>query len=203
MWLFEQLEFLLERGALSLRGKARTEGAARSDAEKLEAQARALLKANGAGALASRVRVEWNPRMRTAAGRADFYHNLISLNPRLREHGEAEIDRTLRHELAHLLAHARAGRRRISPHGREWREACRDLGIGDEQRCHSLPFPTSRRARRYIYRCPNCAVDFPRVRRIRRAVACLACCRRHNRGAYDKRYQLRLVRAAGSANSSP
>jgi len=139
-----------------------------------------------------------NPRLRTAAGRADFRSKLVSLNPRLREHGEAEIDRTLRHELAHLVAHLRAGRRRISPHGPEWRQACCDLGIGDERRCHTLPFPTRPRARRYLYRCPKCAADFPRVRRMKRAVACLACCRRHNRGAYDKQFQLRLVRASPS-----
>jgi ribosomal protein L37AE/L43A len=50
-----------------------------------------------------------------------------------------------------------------------------------------------RRARPFLYRCPSCGRDFPRVRRIRRGLACLACCRRHNRGRYDKRFQLRLV----------
>jgi predicted SprT family Zn-dependent metalloprotease len=132
--------------------------------------------------------------MRSAAGRADFRRNLVSLNPHLRAHGEAEVDRTLRHELAHLLAHARAGRRRISPHGPEWRQACSDLGIAGESRCHTLPFPTQTRARRFLYRCPSCKTEIPRVRRIRRSVACLACCRRHNRGQYDEQFRLRLVR---------
>ncbi len=161
----------------------------------LQTQARDLLHSLGLTTLAPRVRVEWNPRMRTAAGRADFHRGLISLNPRLRDYGAEEIDRTLRHELAHLVAHARAGRRRISPHGPEWRRACRDLGIGDEQRCHTLPFPAQTRARRFLYRCPKCGLEIPRVRRIRRSVACLACCRRFNRGAYDRRYRLELVRA--------
>ncbi len=160
---------------------------------KLEATARALLCSSDAITLAPLIRVEWNRRMRTAAGRADFHRNLISLNPRLREHGDAEIDRTLRHELAHLLAHARAGRRRINAHGAEWRQACCDLGIGGEARCHTLPFPTQRRRRRFLYRCPKCAQDFPRVRRIRRAVACLACCRAHNRGRFARQFQLALV----------
>ena len=165
----------------------------------LEEEARKLLRSINATALLPLLRVEWNPRLRTAAGRADYRSKLVSLNPRLREHGEAEIDRTLRHELAHLVAHLRAGRHRISPHGPEWRQACYDLGIGDERRCHTLPFPTRTRARRYLYRCPRCAADFPRVRRMKRAVACLACCRRHNRGAYDKRFQLRLVRSLPGA----
>ncbi|MEP6955210.1 MAG: SprT-like domain-containing protein [Chthoniobacterales bacterium] len=160
----------------------------------LEQIARELLISAGAPSLAQLLRVEWHPRLRTAAGRAAFHQALVSLNPRLQEHGLAEIDRTLRHELAHLLAHERAGRRRISPHGPEWRQACRDLGIADEQRCHTLPFPATRRARRLLYRCPHCAAEFPRVRRIRRAVACLACCRRHNRGKFSKQFQLQLVR---------
>jgi len=148
----------------------------------LQLKARELLRSLGAIRGAHLVRVEWNSRLQTAAGRADFREKLISLNPRLCDYGEPEIDRTLRHELAHLLAQFRAGRRRVSPHGPEWRNACRDLGIGDEVRCHNLPFPISERARRFIYKCPNCAREFPRVRRIRRAVACLACCRVHNAG---------------------
>ena len=118
----------------------------------------------------------------------------VLLNRRLGAHGEAEIDRTLRHELAHLLAQFRAGRRRIAPHGMEWRRACTDLGIGGEARCHNLPFPLRRQRRRYLYACPHCQRDFPRIRPLRRTSACLACCRAFNRGRYDRRFKLRLVR---------
>lgn len=162
-------------------------------AVKLTAEARALFVAAGGGNVAARVRVEWNGRMRSAAGRADVGRWLITLNPRLREHGAEEIDRTLRHELAHLLARWRMGRRRIAPHGREWRQACADLGIAGEARCHTLSLPTRRMRRRFIYRCGKCGGEFPRVRKVRRAVACLACCRRFNRGAYDERFRLRLM----------
>ncbi len=126
-------------------------------------------------------------------GRADYSCKLISLNPRLCDHGATEIDRTLRHEIAHLLAHFRAGHRRILPHGIEWQQACRDLGVADEERCHNLPFPVCERVRRYLYKCPNCQCEFPRVRRARRAVACLECCRAHNGGEFDARFRLRLV----------
>lgn len=160
--------------------------------ELLEAEARRLLQSVGVSPV---VRVIWNSRLRSAAGRATYRQRLVSLNPRLREHGAAEIDRTLRHELAHLVAHERAGRRRIAPHGPEWRRACRDLGIADELRCHSLPFPRQTRARPFLYRCPRCAREFPRTRKIRRSVACLACCREYNRGQYDKLFRLRLVQA--------
>ena len=113
--------------------------------------ARELLRSLGAKRIATEIRVEWNSRLKTAAGRADHRQKLISLNPRLVEH-PAEIDRTLRHELAHILAQFRAGRRRISPHGSEWQRACRDLGIAGEKRCHTLPFPAKRYAPRFIYR---------------------------------------------------
>jgi SprT protein len=159
----------------------------------LEDKVREILSAAGAARLAALVRVEWNSRLRTCAGRADFHEKLVSLNPRLSEHGAGEIDRTLRHELAHLLAQFRAGRRRIRPHGHEWRDACRDLAIGDERRCHNLPFPTQERTRRFLYRCPNCQQDFPRVRRIKRAIACRACCRKHSRGEFDPRFRLSLI----------
>jgi predicted SprT family Zn-dependent metalloprotease len=217
----------------------------------LESTARELLRQLGANKLARGIRVEWNPRLKTCAGRADFREKLISLNPLLSDHGPVhadnlfavpqlecnkhssitsvppvpgtanilecnvhstsaihsgsalqgsdqpepvcgEVDRTLRHELAHLLAQFRVGRRRIAPHGIEWRQACRDLGIAYEARCHNLPFASKTCAPRYVYRCPNCKETFPRVRRIRRAIACLACCRKHNSGDFDPRFRLKL-----------
>jgi len=173
----------IEAVALQLRGR---DGA-------LETKARELLRSLGAKRIATELRVEWNPRLQTAAGRADYRQKIISLNPRLVKHAE-EIDRTLRHELAHILAQFRAGRRRISPHGPEWQQACCDLGIAGEKRCHTLPFPAKRCAPRFIYRCPNCRRDFPRVRKIKRTVACLACCRAHSRGEFDVRFRLKLLK---------
>jgi SprT protein len=162
----------------------------------LEEKARELLRTNGAAQIATKIRVEWNARLKTCAGRADYRSKLIYLNAQLVHH-PGEIDRTLRHELGHILAQFRAGRRRILPHGIEWRQACCDLGIGDEKRCHNLPFPVSERTRRYLYKCSGCQRDFPRVRRIKRAVACLTCCRAHNGGEFDARFRLRLINCSG------
>ncbi|MDB6080069.1 MAG: family peptidase, partial [Akkermansiaceae bacterium] len=77
--------------------------------------------------LARRVRVSWNARMQTTAGRAWWPDRLIELNPKLKEQAPEEMWRTLRHELAHLVAYERAGRRRIEPHGLEWKAACAEL----------------------------------------------------------------------------
>ena len=201
---FEQLELAFDgcsRSALSGRPVLRQHGDSAIAGPRLrlagqdvalELKARELLRTNGAGRIASNIRVEWNPRLKSCAGRADYHRKLISLNPQLHEHGLAEIDRTLRHELAHLLAQFRAGRRRIFPHGSEWRAACVDLEIGDEKRCHFLPFPITKQVRRFLYKCPNCQRDFARVRRIRRAIACLSCCRSYNGGEFDPRFRLRL-----------
>ncbi len=51
----------------------------------LEQQARELLRANGAGRISNNIRVEWNPRLKSCAGRADYREKVISLNPELLE----------------------------------------------------------------------------------------------------------------------
>jgi SprT protein len=180
---FNQLEFCFQRA----------EATAAPSPVEVRARAVVLLRALGELKLAARLRVEWNARMRTAVGRAESGRALITLNPMLKKFGPEEIDRTLRHELAHLLAQSRAGRRRILPHGQEWRRACHDLGIAGERACHKLPLPSRQLARRYVYRCRNCQREFPRVRRIRRAIACLACCGKLSAGHYDERFRLELV----------
>ena len=189
---FSQLEFSFQTVAASLWDASRFAQRSGYKTSDLEEEARQLLYSLGAKRIATELRVEWNSRLQTAAGRADYRQKLISLNPRLVEHSE-EVDRTLRHELAHILAQFRAGRRRISPHGPEWQQACRDLGIADEKRCHTLPFPAKRYAPRFIYRCPSCRRDFPRVRKLKRTVACLACCRAHNGGEFHVRFRLKLL----------
>jgi len=188
---FRQLEFFFDAPVIS----------PLPSAPELQDRVRSLLDGLDAGILTDHVRVEWNERMRTTVGRADFRRCLISLNPALQEFGPAEIDRTLRHELAHLLAHFRFGKRRIQSHGREWRNACCELGIGGERAGHSLPLVGRSLSRRFIYYCRNCRGHFPRVRRIRRATACLACCRKFSGGNYDERFRLRLVKSSSSGKS--
>lgn len=182
---FSQLEFCFDAPVIS----------PFPSADELKNQAASLLRSANAEILATRVSVEWNARMRTTVGRADFRRCLISLNPGLERFGVCEIDRTLRHELAHLLAHFRfRSSRRLLPHGNEWRKACCDLGIAGERAGHSLPLAGRLMRRRFTYYCKNCRGRFARVRRIRRATACLACCRKFSGGKYDERFRLQLVK---------
>jgi len=141
--------------------------------------------------LGERVQVFWNTRMRSTAGRAFYLESKIELNPLLKQVPGMEVQGTLLHELAHLIAHARAGKRRIAPHGVEWRQACTDLGIPNAAVTHELPLPSRRMARKWHYSCPHCDEVITRARRMkRRWVACYSCCRKHSGGKYDKRFQL-------------
>lgn len=166
----------------------------------LTRQATSLITNVGLPKVARKVSVHWNPRMRTAAGRA-FYESLrVELNPELLKLPEidvdAEVDRTLRHELAHLVAYHRVGRRKIAAHGKEWQQACVDLGIPDESRCHTLPFEPRRVKKKLAYQCPACDSTIYRVRRFQHAVACYDCCQQHAGGRYDDRFRLKAKRLA-------
>jgi SprT protein len=166
-----------------------------ADIRALVQEARDQLKALGCPQLADRLEIRWNARMRSTAGTAYAGRALITLNPRLLEFGMAEVTRTLRHELAHLLAHHRAGRHRIAAHGAEWQKACVELGLPGEKRCHDLPLPRRKLERRHVYRCPHCKLEVPRVKPLRRKSACLACCRAHAGGRYDERFRLVKLQA--------
>lgn len=140
--------------------------------------------------LGNRVVVTWNRRLRTAAGWARPTQWRIELNPKLSAFGEQEVWRTLRHELAHLVAQERVGRRRIQAHGREWRAACAELGIPGEKACHQLPFPKAKMRRNYLYVCPSCGLSVERVRKVRVATSCLACCRKYGDGRYNSKFRM-------------
>lgn len=156
--------------------------------DELEGECRQLLLKLGIKTATELINVNWNPRLRSTAGYAAYPSWRIELNPRLIGF-EGQVDRTLKHELAHLVAYHRAGRRRIEPHGNEWRQACVDLGIPGEPAHHRLPFPRAKMQRNHAYQCPVCGVVVGRVRPFKRATACLACCRKHSGGAFDPRFK--------------
>jgi predicted SprT family Zn-dependent metalloprotease len=175
-----------------------------ADDAALQNHARMLLLPLGLHDAAGKLSVVWNARLRSTAGYARWPAWSVELNPRLREF-DGQTERTLKHELAHLIAYERAGRRRIEPHGAQWLQACADLGIPDETARHTLPLPRAQQTRRFTYACPVCAKEIGRVRKFGRPTACLTCCRTHNRGRYDQRFRLVLKSPAdqtGSPSSS-
>ena len=82
--------------------------------------------------LASDVNVFWNLRLTSTAGLAYHDSARIDLNSSLKRFYPEEPERTLMHELAHLIANYRASGSRIQPHGVEWQKACSELGIPGE-----------------------------------------------------------------------
>jgi predicted SprT family Zn-dependent metalloprotease len=138
------------------------------------------------------IQVRWNSRMTTTAGYARFPAFVIDLNPYLKKY-EEEVERTLKHELAHLLALARYGVK-IEAHGAEWKYYCARLGISDETVRHRLQLGERRQVeKKYTYRCMNCKVEVKRVRKFKRYTACLSCCQKYNGGKYSSLYQFQLV----------
>lgn len=139
----------------------------------------------------------WNNKFRTTAGWVlRNGRRRIHLNPILKE-GEfrKHLMCTLKHELAHVLAYHRAGRRQIQVHGLEWKKACRDFGIPKEKPRHDLAFRGINVKRKFFYYCPNCGEMVGRVKPFKKPHACIACCIKTNKKAkYDRRFQLRLVR---------
>ena len=168
-----------------------SDGAGSRDPQ-LEAECREVLAVLGMSALGHKLRVIWNSRLRSSAGFASFPAWRIELNPRLQEF-EGQVERTLKHELAHLVAFQRAGHTRIEPHGDEWRKACEDVGIPDERAHHHLPLPRNQVKRNFVYVCVSCALVVRRVRKFRRYSACRSCCSKHGDGSYDERFRFEQV----------
>ncbi len=166
-----------------------------TEAEDLTLLCQQLLQQLEMPGMAKIVRVRWNPRMRSTAGYASYPSWRIELNPKLRDF-EGQTERTLKHELAHLVAYHRAGRRRIEPHGPEWRRACADLGIPDESARHTLPLPQRKMSRKYTYACAHCGLIVHRVRKFARGTACRKCCDTYNRGQFDAKYRFVQVEQA-------
>lgn len=165
----------------------------RGELEEMLKGALLQLEKHAGAELAKRVTVIWNHRMRSAAGRAAWPDARVELNPRLLSISLAEVRRTLMHELAHLLAFHRAGRRKIAPHGREWQRACADLGIPGEGATHLLPLPAIKQRKRWRYQCPHCSREFDRARRISPHSACYVCCRAFSGGKYHNSFRLKEI----------
>ena len=106
----------------------------------------------------------------TTAGTANYRTWTIDLNPvLLMENVDAFIERTVPHELAHLItdrvypeAHTRRFRgEKREVHGPRWRSVMRTLGVADSTRCHSYDTSSVKRSKTsYEYKCTVCGSTF-------------------------------------------
>lgn len=105
----------------------------------------------------------------TTGGKAYTTKWIVAFNSvLLSENGDAFIQSTVPHEVAHLAteliyphAHRRGFGQKRSPHGREWASIMRALGA-DANRCHTFDTTNARvkKTTSFAYKCPNCGQGF-------------------------------------------
>ncbi|MFQ5608123.1 MAG: SprT-like domain-containing protein [Candidatus Zixiibacteriota bacterium] len=128
--------------------------------------------------------ITYSTRM-LAAGICYPLEKRIKIGVRYHQLFPHETAGTLLHEMLHLV---------YPTHCRIFRARARQIGAPLNARYHAA----LRRPARYLYRCPGCACEFPRQRRLRET-SCGSC----SVGGYDSRFKLKLVdspalRARGS-----
>lgn len=143
---------------------------------------RFLAQARGMGIDIPPVRLRFDLRG-TTAGQAilrDPRQPEIRLNAQLlAENGAEFLNRTIPHEVAHLAAYYRKGRRPQRPHGPEWQALMQSFGLVPE-RCHRYDVSRAR-VRRLITHTYRCACRTHELSSIR-----------HNRiGRGETRYHCR------------
>lgn len=101
----------------------------------------------------------------TTAGRAFFREFEIRLS-RIVLKTQDQVQDTVVHEYAHLVVFENYGLK-ASPHGAEWRQTMRELGIAPKI-THDYPVERKSLSRKYIYRCEVCGFLLRRVRPLKR-----------------------------------
>ena len=103
------------------------------------------------------VRVLWNERLTTTAGRAFLRNARIELNPTLLARAPDQLPMVMTHEAAHIAAFRLFGAN-IPAHGRHWRSLMRMAGYAPDV-THRIPVRGVRRGRRrflYLRVCDTC-----------------------------------------------
>jgi len=104
--------------------------------------------------------IKWTLRGGTVAGTAKPEKWEVLLHPGYyKKYGQKYLDRTVVHEIAHLITYAVYGR--VKPHGKEWKYVMKTLGVKNIKRCHNYD-PTglvNRMKKEYVYSC-NCDENY-------------------------------------------
>jgi predicted SprT family Zn-dependent metalloprotease len=140
--------------------------------------------------------LRWNSRLRSSAGRfMAGRRKFLSVKPPVieiasyllkEENSLALIADTLAHEMIHYWLWVRA---KAYGHTPEFIKKMKQMGVS---RYNPVP---RRRPPKYLYRCEACTTEFPARRRLRKNVACAACCNQKNNGKYDSSFRLVMVQS--------
>lgn len=163
-----------EPSPATVRRTARSSAARLPAGRDLKKLAEGFLRTWGAEELIRRVRVGYNPRLRTTLGRALLDENRVELNTRLLRTHPGHLVPTLAHELAHIVVYRRHGM--TAPHGEQFASLMRQVGLSAEA-THNLPVGHLRRKRRkylYLHRCSQCGQALV-ARRALRDYCCATC----------------------------
>lgn len=101
-------------------------------------------------------------------------------------HNMAQLEDTIRHEIAHALDVIVRGR---YDHGPAWQRMCKITGARPERAIKAsiitdeLPVP-------YILSCPSCGYQVPKFRKPKRTFSCGQC----YPGSFNPNYELKLVK---------
>jgi hypothetical protein len=130
-------------------------------------------------------RFEWDSSRRRF-GQCSYGPKIISLSRHLvLANHEARVTNTILHEIAHALLPVGVH------HGPAWVRKAKAIGC-DGLRCYDSgqTIPLVHAWLPYTGTCPGCKKTHGKTRVPRRPIACTACCRAHNRGRYDERFNL-------------
>ena len=129
-------------------------------------------------------KLNWNPRMRTTAGRFSTAA-VIEIASYLQsiENGSQHVRDTMLHEMIHYWLWFK---KKPFGHSPEFYKKMHELGA---KRYNTVPIV---RPPKYHYQCPECETVVPARRKLGN-VACLDCCRKYNRGYYQPKFKLAMM----------
>ncbi len=142
----------------------------------------------GAPGLCGELRVEFNGRIRRSLGRCHVVDGKVRLHPGLATAPDALLREVVCHEAAHAVVHRLHGRA-VRPHGREWGELMRAVGLPARARLGlgDLPEAMQRSINdrpAYRHRCGDCGAERIAYRRMSRW-RCAVCFRKGRAGRLE------------------
>lgn len=157
----------------------------------LEAHYQAVVDTKFDGLIPRNFKITFNPFLRRLTGRITYADKLIEISRwHFARYGMKDAVATLEHELLHLYLHTIG---RPSGHTKDFKRLAAKKGI---RVFHANAYPQNRVSPfRYLYECASCGRLVSRRRLVRRdhGLACGICCRTHADGAWDPRYELKLL----------
>ena len=119
-------------------------------------------------------------------GRCNYRKRVVSLSANLTLlNVRAEVEDTIRHEIAHALTPGHG-------HNRVWKDKCREVGARPERLYDAakvvVPKPL------YEAYCESCGHTWPRRRKTKKRLACAKCCNQYAGGKFDERFLAKIRR---------